>query len=328
MTDQSPPPFTARDDREGRMLTAATMYYLQDEKMDAIARRLHTSRSTVSRMLKEARERGLVEISLRTPPTDATGAARAIKERYGIEVIVATVPEGAKEVDRLDHVARTTARVVSNWFDSEMIMGIAWGTTTSTISEHLRHKPTIGSTIVQLNGAANTRTSGSGYVGNLLGRFGDAFEAAVQYFPVPAFFDRASTRDAMWTERSVERVIEIQRSTDVALFSVGAIAGSLPSHVYAAGYLEPKDLKMLQSEGVVGDVCTVFLRADGSYDDLELNKRATGPTPAELMRIPRRLCAVAGSAKAAPLHAALEAGAVTHLVTDDITAGQLLAMSE
>jgi DNA-binding transcriptional regulator LsrR (DeoR family) len=67
----------------------------------------------------------------------------------------------------------------------------------------------------------------------------------------------------------------------------------------------------------------VFLRGDGSYEDVEINRRATGPTPAELSRIPRRLCVVAGEAKLRPLLAAIRAGAVTDLIIDEPTARRL-----
>jgi deoxyribonucleoside regulator len=130
----------------------------------------------------------------------------------------------------------------------------------------------------------------------------------------------------MWRERSVARVLDAQRRADIVLFSIGAIAGEVPSHVYSAGYLDPEDIETLNSEGVVGDVCTVFLRADGTYEDLSLNQRATGPTPAELRRVPRRVCAVAGDSKALPLLAALKAGVITHLVLDEQTATGLVAL--
>jgi DNA-binding transcriptional regulator LsrR (DeoR family) len=77
---------------------------------------------------------------------------------------------------------------------------------------------------------------------------------------------------------------------------------------------------------VVGDVCTVFLRADGTYEDLSLNLRATGPTPKELKRIPIRVCAVSGDNKVIPLLAALRAGVITHLVIDEQTATKLVAL--
>ena len=138
----------------------------------------------------------------------------------------------------------------------------------------------------------------------------------------------AETRDAMWRERSVQRVVDVQRRADIALFSVGALQGELPSHVYSAGYLEPDDVATLEAEGVVGDVCTVFLRADGTYSDIDLNARATGPTPAQLRAVPRRVCAVAGDNKVVPLRAALLAGAVTHLVIDELTALRLFELDD
>ena len=300
------------------------MYYLQDLKMEVIARHLGTSRSTVSRLIKRARETGLVEITLRPARTRAPGLSQTIARRYGIEAYVAPVSDSASEVERLDQVALTTAKLIGSWFDSDMVLGIAWGTTLAAVGRRLVPKATRGSAVVQLNGAANTRTSGIEYASDLISGFGAAFDATVHHFPVPAFFDYPDTKAAMWRERSVRRVLDVQRRADIALFGVGAVGGGLPSHVYSAGYLDAEDIALLHEEGVVGDVCTVFLRADGSYLDVALNARATGPTPVELQRIPRRVCAVAGDNKVIPLRAALAAGVVTDLVVDELTAEALV----
>lgn len=313
-------------DKEETLLAASSMYYLQDMKMETIANHLHMSRSSVSRLLKQARSSGLVEITLRPTPTRAPGVSQYIASQYGVEVYVVPVMDSATVAERLEQVALTTARMLTTWFDSDMVLGVAWGTTLGAIARHLTKKPTRGSSIVQLNGAANNRTSGVEYVGSLISRFGDAFDATVHLFPVPAFFDYATTRRAMWSERSIARVLDVQRRADIALFSIGAVAGEVPSHVYSAGYLEAEDIDTLEAEGVVGDVCTVFLRADGTYEDLTLNERATGPTPAELRRVPRRVCAVAGDSKVIPLLAALRAGVITHLVVDEQTATRLMTL--
>jgi len=273
---------------EQDVLRAATMYYLQDMKMEAIARHLRTSRSTVSRLLKRARETGLVEITLRAASSQAPGLGQTISAAFGVATFVVPVPDTAEHIERLEQVAITAAKLLASWFHSDMVMGIAWGTTLAAVSRHLVHKPTRGSAVVQLNGAANNRTSGVDYTSNLISSFGSAFEATAHYFPVPAFFDFPDTKAAMWRERSVRRVLDVQGRVDIALFSVGAVAGAIPSHVYAAGYLDDDDVRTLHAEGVVGDVCTVFLRADGSYRDVVLNARATGPTPDELRRVPPR----------------------------------------
>ncbi|WP_448631148.1 sugar-binding transcriptional regulator [Cellulomonas soli] len=315
-------------EREQDVLRAASMYYLQDLKMEVIARHLGTSRSTVSRLIKRARQTGLVEITLRPGSTRAPGLARTISAEYGIDAYVVPVPDSASHIDRLAQVSITAARLLSSWFDSDMVLGVAWGTTLASVSRYLSPKPTRGSTVVQLNGAANMRTSGVEYASDLISSFGTAFGAAVHHFSVPAFFDYPDTKQAMWRERSVQRVLDMQRRADIAVFSVGAVAGAVPSHVYSAGYLDDDDVRLLHDEGVVGDVCTVFIRADGSWQDVPLNERATGPKPAELARIPRRLCVVAGDNKVVPLLAALRAGVVTDLVVDEVTATELLDAAE
>lgn len=311
--------------RDSQMRLAATMYYLQDETMEGIARRLGVSRSTVSRLIKAARESGLVRIVVRPEHDPQAGVAERIQELFGVHTHVVPVRMGATDLQRLEQVALVTARLLGEWFDDEMILGVAWGTTVAAVARHLGKKPTRGSAVVQLNGAANTHTSGLEYASTIISAFGDAFEAEVHHFPVPAFFDFPETKAAMWRERSVRRVLAVQERADVALFGVGALAGQVPSHVYSAGYLDDADIRALATARVVGDVCTVFLREDGSYRDVEVNQRATGPSPRDLARIARRVCAVAGEAKVVPLIAAMRAGTMTDLVIDEGTARRLVS---
>ena len=101
------------------------------------------------------------------------------------------------------------------------------------------------------------------------------------------------------------------------------MSARLPSHVYSGGFLEPIEIASAQNDGVVGDVCTVLIREDGSTD-MHLNERASGPTPDTLKKIPKRLCVVSGASKALPLLGALRAGVATDLVLDDGAAHELL----
>jgi DNA-binding transcriptional regulator LsrR (DeoR family) len=312
-------------DRDREMVMAATMYYLQDLTMEAIATHLRTSRSSVSRLLKRAREEGVVEITLRPERSRAPGLGQAVSAAFGIDAYVVPVANSASLEERLEQVAVAAGRLVGRWFDSDLVLGLAWGTTLAAVARHLPRKPTHGAEVVQLNGAANTRSTGVSYAEDIISRFGAAFDARVHLFLVPAFFDFAQTRAAMWRERSVRRVLDVQARADIAVFSVGALSGGLPSHVYTGGYLDPADVAVLEAEGVVGDVCTVFLRADGTYRKISLNDRASGPAPHLLRRIPRRLCVVAGDNKVPALRAALAAGVVTDLVVDERTAARLMA---
>ncbi len=137
-------------EREESMRLAATMYYLQDEQMDTIARRLGTSRSTVSRLLKAARESGLVQIAVRSEPDLTTGLAEQIRASHGVRAHVVRVRVGAGEVERLDQVAKVAAGLLMDLFDDEMVLGVAWNTTVRAVARALGRKPTRGGTVVRV----------------------------------------------------------------------------------------------------------------------------------------------------------------------------------
>lgn len=305
-------------------LTAAHLYYMQDLTMETIARELHTSRSSVSRLLSFARDTGLVEIQIHSPLDRASEIQARITDRFGVAAHIVPVPDRTSDADRLERVAISAARLLPRYFDSNMTLGIAWGSTMSAVSRHLVPKPTHNSLIVQLNGAGNNLTSGIVYASEILRRFGDAFGANVEQFAVPAFFDDPATKRALWLERTTMRVLEIQHNLDVALFGVGSPLAQVPSHVYMGGYLEPHDYADIARDGVVGDVATVFYRADGSSDGIALNQRASGPNLAVLRRASRRVCVVSGVSKVQSLRGALAAGVVTDLICDESTARALV----
>lgn len=322
-TGSGAPP--AADPKLERALTAAQLYYMQDLTMDAIARELRTSRSSVSRLISHARETGLVDIRIRSPLEHGAGLEQELRERYGIAAHVVPVGEGVSQVDRLERVAMTAARLIAQFVDSNMSIGVAWGSTTGAISRHLPSRDTHGTKVVQLNGAGNTMTSGIEYASEILDRFAQAFRADVQQFPVPAFFDDPATKEAMWRERSTRRMLAAQDRLDIAIFGLGSPFAEVPSRVYIGGYLDRRDYQSLREDGAVGDIATVFFRQDGSWRDLALNARATGPGLDRLRRVPRRVCAVSGMPKLAATLGALRAGAVTDLVLDEELAQGLLS---
>ena len=315
--------------RQDPMVQAAIMYYLRDQTMSVIANQLGTSRSTVSRLLKRAKETGLVEITLHLESTDQSGVAAKLKTMFAVDTVVvpnAPVRGGSGEAATLEAVAKAAARLLPSWIEPHMTVGVAWGTTTAALARQVEPRPLPGTRFVQLNGAGNIATTGLDYAGEILSRLASAHGGAVVEFPVPAFFDYAATKAAMWRERTVQRVLKVQSQAALALFSVGALGGDLPSRVYSGAYLSAADVAELERQHVAGDVATVFLRADGSHMGISLNERASGPSPGHLRSITHRVCMVASARKATALLAALRAGLVTDLVVDRATANELAAL--
>lgn len=312
------------NERYEEMYQAASRYYIQGETMESIAHQMGLSRSTVSRLLHQARATGLVRISLADDIGSRSPMAAALNQAFGVRVHLVSVRDGVSEHHRLEQVARMAARLLCEAVADHNVIGVAWGGTTSVVVRHLQPRPLEGAMIVQLNGGTNRWSSGIPYVGEILQRVGDAFRSQVVYFPVPAFFDYAETKQAMWRERSVQRVVQLQHRMDVAIFGVGCLEATVPSHVYTSGYMDDEEMRQLVRDGVVGDVATVLLREDGSWTDIPLNARASGLNPTELARVPRRFCVVADPSRARAIVGALRAGTTSDLVIDEGTARAVL----
>ena len=155
-------------------------------------------------------------------------------------------------------------------------------------------------------------------------RFALNYGGRAHLFPVPAFFDHRESKQAMWRERSVQRIREMTSRADLLVYSIGSPDARIPSYVHAGGFLEPNDTAELQREGVVGDIATVFFRFDGSYDNIPLNARASGPELSLFKRAKHTLCIVSGLDKAVGVRAALRGGLMSELIVDEPTARALL----
>ncbi len=299
------------------------MYFVDNMTMDEIGHALGCSRATVSRLVNEAKTSGLVEIIVHRKGRAPATLERVIGERYGVGVTVVAPPSTATDSDRLRHGAGQGAALLRANLAPDLSVAVIWGVTVATVARSLSPGVVPGLSIVQMSGTGNTFSAGAEYASGTLGRFAAALGARVHHFPVPAFFDLPATHAAVWSERSVQRVLRLQQRANVAVFSVGALGGRVPGHLYRAGYLQREDLQALAHQGVVGDLGTVFLHADGDSESLPINARSSGLPIEALKMIPKRICIAVGSAKAPVIRAALLAGAVTDLVVDDAAADLL-----
>jgi DNA-binding transcriptional regulator LsrR (DeoR family) len=307
-------------------IMAARMYYYQNLTTEAIANEMQVSRSTVSRLLSYAKLEGLVDIRILDPGTAPQKLEKSILEAFPLKgVHVVPVPEIVGEAEWLERVAQYTANYLNGVFGSDMILGIAWGTTLSAISRHLLRKNTNNSQIVQLNGAGNTQSMGIEYASEIIMRFAENYQASAHLFPVPTFFDYPETKTALWKERTIRRLLDLHKAADLLLYSIGAVNAGIPSHVYSGGYLEEADYAALERDKVAGDIATVFFREDGTWEDIPLNRRASGPS-LDLFRRKYGICVVSGLAKVRGLLAALRGRMMTELIVDEPSARALVSL--
>src|SRR5215813_494613 len=72
------------DNREDLLARVASLYYEYDYSQQQISEMLPTSRSNVSRLLKEAKQKGLVEIRIHKRIPTAPQIESQLRERFGL----------------------------------------------------------------------------------------------------------------------------------------------------------------------------------------------------------------------------------------------------
>lgn len=301
----------------------ARLYYIQNMTTAAIAEDMGTSRATVSRLLSFAMKNGLVEIQIHDPEAQSDSLERIIRTHYKLQSIQVVPMSGASDDrDALSRVAAHAAAYLNTLIVPSTVLALAWGNTVEAIAGYLSPKAVHGVEVVQLNGSATGVDIVNTFGESIIARFAQNYGARAHTFPVPAFFDFADTRDALWRERSIKSIRALQARASILVFSIGAMETG--SHVYTGGYLDRRDVQSIRKEGVVGDIATVFFREDGRWRDVTLNARSSGPDLDRFQRAAHSLCVVCGQGKLPGLRAALQGGFINELVIDEPTA-RLLA---
>jgi DNA-binding transcriptional regulator LsrR (DeoR family) len=304
-------------------LRVARMYYHLNLTTTEIGAQLGLARPTVSRLLTWARNNGLVEFRILDHSELQLKLETELEQRFGLrEVKVVPSHPDSSNSEQLQAVTRFTTHYLNSIIAAQSTLAIAWGATIAQIAAQLVRIPLPGVNLLQLTGSGNNN-GGHGVTdaANIISTFAHNYHANGHLLPIPAYFDDPATKEAMFRERVVRRVRNLSSKADIVLFSIGTPDAN--SYIYRAGYVEDSELTELRSAGVAGDIATVFFRADGSYSDIALNQRSTGPDLASLREHPYSICVVAGTSKIKALEGALRGGFMNTLIIDEGTANRL-----
>ncbi|MFA7565452.1 MAG: sugar-binding domain-containing protein [Alkalispirochaeta sp.] len=293
---------------------------------DEIAQAMKVSRAKVSRLLNYARDEGIVEIRVvdRRDAADPLVADLTTRYRSLTNLHIVNVTQDCSAAECLNRVTQAAAAYLAdNVFSNNQIVGVAAGETVSLTARNLKRRGYRGIRVVQLQGNTVAGPTGIGYIAGILQPFGDILDAELLLFPVPFVFFDTETRRRMWDEPSIRLAREYQQKADVYIFSVGIGHLTWERTLIHAGLDDNVERRVLLDHSIVGDLAGVFFRSDGSYNDLSVNERASGP-PLEFYRqVKHSVCIASGSDKVPALHAVLEAGYVSDLVIDRHTASLL-----
>ena len=299
------------------LVRVSRLYYELGETQEAIASLVGVTRPQVSRLLKEARAQGVVEIRIVDRTETASPAGEALRARFGLRAVhLAPSLEGPPELTRR-RVGRLAGQVLRSAIRDGMVVGVGDGAAVSAVADELGAETTqVDATVVPLCGGFWRSNAGA----EPYRRLGDALGASTHSLHAPGLLDDAAVRDALCAHPGVRSVIDLWSRVDVALLGIGG-----PTWSEAAVGAEA--LAEIRAGGAVGEVLIAPFAIDGRLVAESLRERTVAFDARALPGLPLAIGVAEGRAKVAPILGALRGRLVNALVTDVRTAEAVLDLA-
>lgn len=319
--------YTRGEDREALLANIAEMYFVKECSQADIARDVGVTRSAVSRMLKEAREKGIVDIQIRRPLRFDEALGRTLMQRFALQN--AHVLDWDKENNYEELRARlgkAASQVLAAMVAPHLILGVAWGNTVSATIAALEVKDPVPVRVVQLVGVLGS--SGHAFnAQNLVQNLASKLGGEGVYMYTPFIVDSEDTARSLRNSENIRAAIEAGKHCDVALLGIGTTD---PYHctMYQGGHISRGTLEGLRRAGAVGDVSAHFFGIDGRTTETDFHNRLIGIALEDLLAIPTRVGVAGGRAKAKAILGALRGHRINLLITDSSTAALVLELEQ
>lgn len=305
---------TMEEERVDLLAQVAIWYYEEGLDQAAIAQRINKSRSMVSRLLDQARARGLVEVRIRYPlRTDGELEQRLCAEFELREAHVLAEPPDDYNL-LLRRLGELGARSLQESLHPGIIIGLSWGTGVHAVVSAMPGTFVPDSMVAQMIGAVG---HGDPMVdGAELGRWlAQKLGASFRFLSAPLLVEDEQVAAALRRERTIEETLTLAARAEVAIIGIGTPE---PEHssLLRAGYMTRREMTGLIHQGVVGDIVAHQFDENGVRLDIPENRRAISLDADSIRRIPKVIAVSGSSAKARAIHAALLGKYFNCLVTD------------
>jgi DNA-binding transcriptional regulator LsrR (DeoR family) len=295
------------------LLTASRLYYELGETQERIAEILGLTRPQVSRLLKEARSEGIVEIRVIDATHQPADLEERLSERFGLR-IAALTPRLAGPSDLTRRMlGRRAAHLLRDHIRAGTLIGVGEGAAMSATADALAEPiPEVRATFVPL--------SGGGFISpskDPIRRMADSFHGQPLELFAPGLVYDPDARLALLGHLGNQTVARAWEKLDVALFGIGG-------YVRSEAWFGPELVAEMDQAGTVGEILIHPFDLDGNFVSDRLQELVVGFDPRDLRRVPLTIAVAGGKDKVRPILGALRTGAINALVTDEDTAQAVL----
>ncbi|WP_419922598.1 sugar-binding transcriptional regulator [Candidatus Poriferisodalis sp.] len=315
------------DPRNHMLLAQVAHLYFEDQLTQSnIAQQLDISRIKVHRLLKEARDRGIVHIAVKWPHTRDADLEARLSEVFELREAVVVSSDGSGETAAVSRLGLAGARILEQSLLPGQTMAVCLGRATRAVIDAVQPGGVSGINVVQAIG--NRPLPDRDYDASALaGQLAEKFAGEVVFLRAPPLADNPEAAALIAEQRDISSSLEAARSAHLALVGVGSLDLE-SSAMFRSGAVTAEELADARRCGAVGDLAWRLIDQRGDSVDCDLTDRVIGVSLHDLRAIPTTLAVAAGPAKVRPLRAVLRTKAIDILCTDVPTAQAVLGHSQ
>lgn len=313
-------------DEQRLLVKVSKMYYEEGLDQDDIILRLSLSRSKVSRLLQQARDEGIVQITVHTPRHLFADLENKLEKTFGLDEAILVEAVAADPYKKVIHdIGIAAAAYIERAVGVNTVLGISWGATLNSMVENLHNRRLPKAKVVQIIGGLG-QPEAEVHATDLCHRLARSLGTQLTLLPVPGIVATQQARNVLMSDQYVKQAIDMFGDLDMAFVGIGApVTDSVL--IRDGSILTREELDTLVENGAAGDIALRFFDAQGQLVQSDIDQRVIGISYEQLKCIPKVVGVAGGREKIRAVLGALRGKLVNVLITDSETARQLLQLS-
>jgi DNA-binding transcriptional regulator LsrR (DeoR family) len=304
------------------MSRVASHYYLDQLTQGEIAKSLNISRAKVGRLLKKAREEGVVEISVHPHPDLSIQLEKELVDRFSLRRALIAIDQQDPNLQRTA-VARLVAGYLSHDLRDDMTVAVGMGRNTSAIADNvfnpLQHTCIFVSAIGGLSRAGESINPD-----HTCRQLAERFGGQTEILYAPAYVEDQGIRNSFLSHETIRQTLDRARRADLAIVGIGDVSEN--SNVVRMGWLSAQEMSQLRRSGAVGDILGYFFDINGAPTENDMQGRVVGLNMEGLHHIPTVIAIASESSKPLSILGALRIGIIDILATSASNAQAVLTL--
>jgi DNA-binding transcriptional regulator LsrR (DeoR family) len=297
------------------------LYYQEGLSQSEIGAALGLSTSKVNRLIKKARQEGMVEIHIRAPFQQLFELERQIEKACGVNeaIIVPELSQGEESV--LQSAGKAAANYLLDHLRPGDTVCMGGGRALLELVKAIRAEKTYDVCIVPaIGGVQGTHYTDVNYLAAELARRigGTAFQ-----LHAPAFVDSHEERESLFALRHVQEVLDRARQAQIALVGIGSLVPETSSYFQFTSLSKEEIPLIAQDEQGAGEILARAYNLGGEGIARAYADRVVGLSLTELRAIPHRIGVAATPSKVPAITGALRGGWINTIVTDESAATEV-----